>query len=257
MRPRFKVKSIEVEVGKLLLHSAANRDHRPTRVKFLVNNMDLDAIGRFAIWRDNRNLYVIDGQHRKLALEELGLADFPVRCDVYEGMTFNDACEMFLQINNQLSVSPFDKFDKGVKAGRMECVETQKIIESFGLQVNVNGGDGKFTAVVAATDTWKLDQGESLARALTWSTQAWGLTATAVEGMLIRGLGLVATKHNGALDDAALIKKLAKFPGGGPNLIGAAKSRREINGGTTAKNIADIAIDLYNKGRRTGRLAPL
>lgn len=257
LREKFKVKHLEIEVSKLRLHGGANRELQMTRVRKLENTMDLDALGRFAVWRDGRNFYVIDGQHRKIALENLGLGDWRVRCDVYEGMSFPDACEQFLKLNDGLVVRPFDKFDKAAKALHEPEVETSRIVREAGLQITGQSGDGKLNCVVAATEVWKLDRGIALARTLGWTTEAWGSTAAALDGGIIRGLGLAAAKYNGDLDDAALVKKLAKFPGGPGALLGRAKAQKEIKGGTVARNVAGIIVDLYNKGRRSGQLPPL
>lgn len=257
MKTKFKVKPLEIEVGKLRLHSAANRELQMTRVRKYEREMDPDALGRFAVWRDGRDLYVIDGQHRKVALENLGLGDLRVRCDVYEGMSFSDACNQFLKLNDGLTVRPYDKFDKAAKAGYEAEVETQRIVREAGLQVSAQAGDGKVACVSAVTDVYRLDRGDALARCLPWSREAWGSTAAALEGNLLRGLGLVAARYNGELDDAALVKKLAKFPGGPGALIGRAKAQKEIKGGTVARNVAQIVVDIYNKGRRSGQLAPL
>lgn len=257
MKARFRVKTLEIEVGKLRLHGQANRELQPTRVKKLEQTMDLDALGRFAIWRDGRNMYVIDGQHRKVALESLGLAEWKVRCDVYEGMSFPEACETFLKLNDGLAVRPYDKFDKAAKAGYEAEVETKATVERAGLRVSAQVGDGKVACVKAATEVWKLDQGAALERALTWITEAWGTSSASLEGQTLRGLGLVAARYNGELDDPALIKKLAKFAGGPGALQGRAKAQREIKGGTVARNVAEIVVDVYNKGRRSGQLPAL
>ena len=254
MKQRFRIKSLEMEVAQLRLHSGANRELQMGRVRKLEHTMDLDALGRFAIWRDGRNFYVIDGQHRKIALENLGLGEWKVRCDVYEGMTFADACEQFLKLNDGLAVRPFDKFDKAAKAGHEAEVETKQIVVNAGLQISPQVGDGKIACVAAATDVYRLDRGAALKRAIKWTTGAWGTSASALEGNTIRGLGLVASHFNGEIDDAALIKKLAKFPGGPGALVGRAKAQREIRGGTVGRNVGRIVVDLYNKGRRTGQL---
>lgn len=251
---RFKTKTTDVPVGKLHLHAKANRELRPNRVKALVNKMDLDALGRFAVWRDGRNLYVIDGQHRKVALEQLGLSDWEVRCEIYEGMTFPDACEQFLKLNDAMTVRPFDKFDKGVKAGRMECVETDRIVRAAGLVPASGAGEGKLACPVAALETWKLDQGESLAASLRVISQSWGYQPAALEGSIVKGLGIFASRHNGNVDYDGLIKKLAKYPGGPSRLLGVARSQRDYNGGSLAKNLADAVTQVYNKGRRGGQL---
>lgn len=257
MLNRFKVKSVETEVSRLQLHPGANREVRMGRVRQLEKNMDLDALGRFAVWRQQSNMYVIDGQHRKLALEALGFSDYKVRCDVYEGMSFEQACEQFLKLNDGLSVSPFDKYDKGVKAGRMAETDSKRIVEKVGFRVGDQNGDGRITCVAAIVDTWKLDQGAALETALTVASRAWGHTAPAVEGHVVRGLGIVAARYNGEVDYPALIKKLSKYPGGPSNLVGQAKALREYSGGTVSKNVASIVVSLYNKGRRGGQVPAL
>jgi hypothetical protein len=257
MNAKFRVKALDLEVGKLRLHSGANRELQPARLRYLEQNMDLDALGRFAIWRDGRNDYVVDGQHRKVALENLGLSEWEVRCDVYAGMAFADACELFLKLNNGLMVRPYDKFDKAVKAGHQAEVETKEIIERAGLHVSASTGDGKVACPSAATDVWKLDQGEALARAVMWITEAWGTSSSSLEGQTLRGLGLVAARFNGEIKDPVLIKKLAKLAGGPGALLGRAKGQREIKGGTVARNVAEIVVDLYNKGRGSGQLPAL
>lgn len=251
---KFAVTADEVPVKKLKLHAAANRDLRPTRVKFLEKNMDLDALGRFAVWSDHRNLYVIDGQHRKIALEGLGLHDWPVRCDIYRGMSFAQACEQFLKLNDSLTVHPYDKFDKGVKAGIHANVETKKVIENVGLKVSAQSRDGNLSCVAAALETWRIDEGESLSAALEIAVEAWGHTSAAVEGPIVKGLGLVAARYNGELDQATLVKKLAKFPGGPPALRATAKQQREYKGGTMASNVSAVVVDLYNRSRYTRKL---
>lgn len=257
MKPRFRVRTIEIEVNKLRLHNRANRETIPARARKYEKEMNLDKLGRFSAWRDGRNLYVIDGQHRKLALEALGLGDWKVRADVYEGLTFEDACDLFLGLNDSMLVRPFDKFDKAAKAGYEPEVETSRIIREAGLQITGQSGDGKLNCVVAATDVWRLDRGDALARTLEWISESWGSTAVALEGNTLRGLGLVAARYNGELDDAVLVKKLAKFPGGPGALLGRAKAQKDIKGGTVARNVGQIVVDLYNKGRRTGQLPPL
>lgn len=258
MHAKFKKKMQQVNVRTLKLHSEANREHEPSRVRELERDMDLDALGTFAVWRSGRNLYVIDGQHRKLALESLGLGDWVVDCEVYEGMDFQDACDMFLKRNKSRSVNTFEKFDKAVKAGYQAECETRKIVEKAGLTVSKSYGDGHLTCVVAATDVWKMDQGGiALGDALRIATGAWGQTAGAVEGPIVKGLGLIAHNYNGQLERDTLIKKLSKFPGGPGALRAVAAQQREFKGGSTAKNVAEVVRDLYNRGRRTHQLAPL
>lgn len=257
MKPKFKVTHREIEVSTLRLHPRANREQQATRVRKLERDMNLDKLGTFAVWREGRTFYVADGQHRKLALENLGLGEWRVHCNVYEGLTFEDACDLFLGLNDSLLVRPYDKFDKAAKAGYEAEVETRRIVSAAGLTISPQAGDGKVACVAAASDVWRLDRGRALERTLSWTTESWGSSAVALEGNTLRGLGLVAAKFNGEIDDAALVKKLSKFPGGPGALLGRAKAQKEIKGGTVARNVALIIVDVYNKGRRSGQLAPL
>lgn len=242
-------------VGELRLNPRANRDLRPGRVRELFQTMDYDALGQFTAWRDGRDIFVIDGQHRKAALEKLGQTGLRVRCTVYEGATFERACDLFLKLNHSLTVRPYDKFDKGCKAGIQKFVETKRIIEAAGLNVAATSGDGKIVCVSAVVDVFDLDgDGTALARTLDWTINAWGRTAPAVEGQMLRGLGRLAHNYNGEIDDAALIKKLAKFGGGPAAILGAAKSQQKLNGRTIGANVADTVTAIYNKGRRVGQL---
>jgi Family of unknown function (DUF6551) len=251
---QFKTKLIEMEVGKLKLHSAANRDLKQSRVRRLVAEMDLDSLGVFAVWRDGRDFYVIDGQHRKIALEELGLADWSVPCLVFEGMEFADACERFLKLNDGLTVNPWEKFDKGVKSGREACVESKKIVEAAGFRVSSTYGDGKVVCVRAIEDGYKLDRGQALVDTFELLPAMWGHTAAAVEGQIVRGFCLLAHRLNGQLDRDSLVRKMSKYPGGPTRLIGTAKARQDIHGGTIAFNLAQAVVDVYNKGRRSEKV---
>lgn len=247
---RFKVKDLR-------LHHEANREQRPTRVRELVRDMNLRGLGVFAVWRSGRDFFIIDGQHRKLALEELGLGDYQVNCVIFDDLTFAEACETFLIWNSSLSVRPYDKWDKGWKAGLADCVGLKEIVEEVGLRMSQGTKDGGFSAVDAGRSVWKKDEGESLRRSLTWATEAWGHNASAVEGALIRGFGEFASRFNGEVEDAAFITKLSKYRGGPSSLLGAARGQADIKGGSVAKNIASILVDVYNKGRRGNKLPPL
>lgn len=74
---------------------------------------------------------------------------------------------------------------------------------------------------------------------------------------IIRGLCIIARRYGDSLDEAALVKKLGKYPGGPGPLIGYATIQAKVKGGAIGRNLAVAVVDLYNKGRRSGQLAPL
>jgi hypothetical protein len=61
-------------------------------------------------------------------------------------------------------------------------------------------------------------------------------------------------KHTGRIDDAALIQKLAKYPGGAAALHGDAKGRVAYRRSNVSRCVTEIIEELYNSGRRSGRV---
>lgn len=259
MTKKPKPKLRWLRVSSLLLNADVNRELRPSRVKQLREKWNQDAVGTFSVWIDpvTGKAYVIDGQHRKVTMEELGLGETTVPCLVFEGRTFDEACELFLTINEGMRVRPFDRFDKGVKAGRPDYVGTKRIAEAHGFTIAGHARDGKLSCVEAALATYRHDDGRALGEALETIVQAFGHKAEGVESHMVKGLGLVFARYDGQVDRPALAKKLAKFPGGAPGILGVAKQRRSIDGRGVAQCVANIAIDSYNRGRRSGGLDPV
>lgn len=253
---RFKSRFTKIKVSDLRLHAHANRALRPTRVKVLVKTMDLDKLGPFVAWRDGRDLWVIDGQHRKIALETLGFGEWEVDCEVIEGASFQDACDLFIGRNDVLLVRPFDKFDKGVKAAYEDHVETKRIVEAAGFKISDQAGDGKLACVTSALQSYRIDRGESLERALTIIVGAWGYDRAGVEGKIVEGLATFVSSYNGEVDQNALVTKLRKVKPG--NMIASAKALIDTGeSGSVSRNVARVVRGVYNKGRRSGQLAPL
>ena len=111
--------------------------------------------------------------------------------------------------------------------------------------------------VTALKKVYGFDGGKALALTLETVVAAWGRTEAAVDGKIIEGVGLVHCHYNGAIDLAALSKKLAKYPGGASGLLGDAKGLRQFRHASLPRCVAETVIETYNVGRKTGRLAPL
>lgn len=255
---RFRTKWIRVQVRDLKLHPKLNREIKPSTIRWLVRDMDLDLLGTFDVWRQGRDLFVINGQHRKLALEELGLGEWEVDCRVFEGMTLPEACEAALAANKSTPWSSWEKFEKGCTAGRPECLGARAVAESFGLRVTKTGGDGEIRCVDVLTKAWSLDIGGTLTEAMAFPLDAWGSTAAAVEGRVLAGFvtfTIYARKYE--IDRASFIKKLAKYEGGALAILAHARYESKHKGGTVARRFAEALVDIYNKGRRSGQLPPL
>lgn len=249
-------------------HAAASlvRDERvqraiiDRRVRELANSLDLDGIGVVTVSkRDDGRLYILDGQHRQLALLEAGMGEWIITCRVYHGLSLPEEAAIFRVLNNTRKPNAFDDYMKGVLAGDPECVAIHKIVQRTGLRVALQSGDGLISCIAAARKIYRSSPGvgpAALGFALHVAVGAWGAHSDSVDGHIVGGLGQIYIRYAEEIDRAAMIRKLAKFPGGAPGLIGRARHLREMRPGTVSKCVAILTVDVYNRGRRE-QLPPL
>lgn len=251
-----------VRADSLRVHPKAQRRLIPATVRKIANNLIPEAIGTLhAVEYEidgTHALWVIDGQHRLSALIAAGAGDCPVKVEVHESVQSDaESAALFLTLNTKVAVAPFDKYLAELEARHVVAVGVDGIVRSHGLRVSRDSRDGTVTAVSALKQTYLRDGGAALDKALATATAAWGHTAAAVEGKIIEGVGLVFAHYNGEVDQPALVKKLAKFPGQAHGVLARAKQLHEIRSGTLGKCVAEVVVETYNKGRRGTTLSPL
>lgn len=253
---------MEIAADDLRFDEAYQRKIVPARVRALRSRLDLDGLGVISVsLRKDGQHYVIDGQHRVRALLDEGLGEWKVKANVYSDLKEQEEAALFLTLNNTRVVAPIDRFRAGVTAHDPDCLGVLAICQRAGLKVDGQAYEGHLTCVQTAlriyrtTSTGK--QGDLLRRTLDLALKSWGATTASVEGKVLDGLALVLNAYGDELEVSALEKKLAKVPGGPAGLLGMAKGLKEHRGGTLARCVAVIVVDLYNRGRRVGALAPL
>lgn len=262
MKRLSKSKFARVEARSLRVHPLAQRQLVPSKLKKLMADLDLDAIGVLhcveyeidgvlAIW-------IIDGQHRWRALMDHGFGEWLVEVKIHTDVIDNArASELFLKLNDRAVVSPFDKFQNEVRAHVPGAVGATQTLQARELRAGAAPGDGQVRCVTALKKLYDADGGKTLSLTLDTIVAAWGKTASALEGKLIEGIGLIYSTYNGSIDQAAMVKKLAKHPGGASGLLGDAKGLRQYRKSTLSRCVAEAVIEVYNAGRKTGRLDPL
>jgi|SRR5215471_6419464 len=258
---KIKTRVIKVRADTLRIHPNAQRDLVPSQLKKLYDDFDLDAIGvlhaveyeidgELAIW-------IIDGQHRVATLIKHGLGEWEVEVKIH--MDVKDdarAAQLFLELNNRASVSPFDKFKNSCTARKIDALRVYKIAEEHKLKIGKTSGDGSICCVSALQKIFKLDDGKALILTLETLTTAFGHTASAVEGKLVEGVGLLYKTYNGTIDRPALVKKLSKYPGGASGLLGDGKGIRQYRHCSVSRGVAERVLEVYNQGRKV-KLDPL
>jgi len=227
------------------------------RVKQLVSKFDLDRMGIITVSkRKGGGLTVLDGQTRLVALKELDLEDWVVTCNLYTGLSESEEAHLFRILNNTRAPTPYDDFSVGVTEGDEECLAIMAIIAKHGLRLAGSSQDGTIACVSVLRQSYRAGS-DCLDRALETATKAWGLTADAVQGAIVRGLAIVHETYADEIDRPALIRKLAKCQGGPSGLIGNARASRYTRSAPITRLVAAAIISIYNRKRRSGALADL
>lgn len=249
------------------------RSENPADVKRIAENFDPDMFGIIHVSvRANGVLSLIDGQCRtKAAARALG-EDQMVEAKAYEGLTVAEEARLFVHLNDFRLVRRVEKFLRSVTGGEAKFVEINTIVNQAGLRVDKHSGDGIVTAVGSLERVYAGFSGtkglvhrpseeranpDLLRKVLAVLTGAWPEDNAGVQGHVIEGLGRFLAARNGVVNTAELVKKLAGYPGGPIRLRAAACGRRQTIGGRVSTNMAAILVEVYNKGRRTGKIEPL
>lgn len=252
--------TIEEHPASSLSHDErVQRSLRPGRVRDIMSKFDPDAVGVITVSKRSDNghpgqLVILDGQHRIQALIDSGRGDTLVTCRVYHGLDIPREAGIFRRLNNTSKTSAIEDLLKGVTEGDPESVAISKIAARFNLRIALQVGDGLIACAASMRKIYRSGpQGPAaLGFALHIATSAWGATSDSVDGAIVVGLGALYLRYGESIERDALITKLAKHKGGPPGILGQAKAWRDLRPGhTVGKCVALVALDLYNRGRRT------
>lgn len=230
-------------------------------VRKLAKGFDPEGIGVITVSRrGDGHLVLIDGQHRILAMRELGIANMKVPCKIYSGLKESEEARLFRLLNNTRRISAYDLFDKGVVSGDTECVAIAEIVESHGLKIAGDAADGK-VCCVSALQSIHMRNGKVrpglLSKTIAVAIRAWGRVAGAVSSPILQGIALILLRNGEDLDMDALVVRLSKYSGGPTALYGRAKALKEIQKGSLVELVAAVITQVYNKGRRASALPRL
>lgn len=256
-----KTKIIKLKASELRVHPTAQRKIVPSHAKHVHDTLNLDAIGVIHVVRYRTGgvlaYWIVDGQHRWWALMKHGFGDWELTCELHEDVK-NDAnaSALFLALNKRANMAPFDLYVNEVQAENPVALGVKKIVEDRGFRIDRYTGDGIIPGVAALKAVYVREGDDALAAALDTAVGAWGHVSSGVEAQMIRGLGALFGTYDGQIDRPALVKKLAKFPGGAAGVLGQAKARYQSRerGLNMAGCVQLVVAGTYNRGRRSGKL---
>lgn len=236
-----------IAVADMRVSPLAQRELNRARVDYIAADFDPEQIGNPTVNLRGGHWYIIDGQHRVAALTQMGWGDQQVQCWTYEDLTETQEADVFLRLNDTLTVNSFAKFKVGVTAGREEPVEIDRMVRTQGLVVSQDSIPGAIRAVGTLQRVYRRTDSKTLGRALRIIRDAYG--DPGLDAPVIDGIGYLVGRYNGELEEQHAITKLGNAHGGVNGLLGKAELIRRQTGNAKGLCVAAAAVEIINSGK--------
>lgn len=237
---------VRISVADLVIDPAVQREQIPAWVRELADTMNLRRLGMFtASRREDGTRVVLDGGHRKLALELAGFPDHVVLCEMFEGLTIQEEADLFLSLNYKRTVAAIPKFLVSVTRGDETSTLIADLLKRHEWRVSSAGEKGCFGAIAALQRLYERNPAaaQSTIEAITCAFQT---SPEASNHLLISGLGMVFIRYP-KLDPIKVGDRIGSDRGGLKDLM---LSARAIKGArpqwSMSKSVADVVVTRYN-----------
>jgi hypothetical protein len=149
---------VKMRADALAPHPFAQRELVPARLRKLMAELDLDAIGvlhavEYPI-KGKSGIWIVDGQHRWRALMDNGFGEWVV--DVKIHLDVNDdarASKIFVRLNDRSPVNPFCKFKNRLRAGEEDAIGINDIMLAQGMKIGASTADGCISGIASLDST--------------------------------------------------------------------------------------------------------
>lgn len=229
-----------------------------------LNPFNPAAVGTFEVSeRADGSLWLLDGQHRAEMARRAGHARTGFPAVVHTGLSYEEEAAMFLKLNDYKPMHPLHRFRARVIEGDKAANELSNILEKHGWRIAGGGAtrSAVFAAVAALEGIYdggriRKEGQQTIAcdRTLEILTAAFGHSPNGVKAELVTGLGLVILRYGDQIETPKMSAEMGKVQGGALGLITNAKSLKQIRGGSVPQSMAEILVEMHNKGRRTNLL---
>lgn len=261
----FDARPQDIAIRQLRFDGHCNRtDLSAARVKKIAADFDPDKFRRLEVSKQEDGTYlVMDGFHRVYGVKAMGWDDDQrLPCNVYQGLTPQQETMLFLGFNDSRAVSVIEKMLKRIIGREEIALRINGAVTTCGFVIAKSKADGHISAVAALERVYRgtgivgrSHNYTELVKTLQTSQKAWEGTSEALHGPIIEGIGMNFLRENGNIDEARLVAKLAGVRGGAPGFLNRARTARDGNGTSLAKNVAQCVVAVYNRGLRTKKLA--
>lgn len=247
-----KPKMITVRLSQIVTDPYVNRELDRAWVDALVKNWDSALKGVPQVAEIDGRYIPLDGQHRLEALREMHADDPRVDVLCHYGLSKQQAARLFVGLNKNRAIIPFEKFVKLVFAGDPVPSAINTIVQRNGLKLSQSGSSGSVACVTHLQKAYNRDKvGAHLETALQLLIAAWGRDAGNFKGPIVDGLSWFLSSRAADLNLKRLVKVMQKIRNGGNGLLEKGRSYQDLHGGTLPGGVAESLGILYDKGRRS------
>jgi len=255
-----------IPLKRLFIDPQVQRALKEKWVDKLARDFDPDLLDIITVSdRGNGTYAVIDGQHRVAAIRRLFNDDSQmVECKVHKGLAIHEEAARFVGKAETLGMSPSVKFMQKVKARDREAVAIDAVVRECGYKVANYSGDGVLSCVSSLRSVFrgfsnddKAENPALLKQTLIVIRSTWGNASQGLHSMIVVGIGRLIASRSKAICYPDLIARMASFPGGASGILGRARGLQALVGGSVPAAVADVIIDVYNKGKRQNKIEPL
>lgn len=240
-----------VRLGDCSVDREAQRIATDPSIRSLADDYNLDLLGIPVLSERDGQYWILDGQHRLLALKlVLGddADDWTFQAEVYTGLSEAQEADMFIKLNKRKNVSAFDKFKVGVTAEYPIPTDINRIVNAHGLRVSQDNKQGSISATTALEFTYGLGGPKLLSSVLSTLSEAWD--SAVWDSFIIKGTALFLNRYGNRINRKTLVRKLSDIPMAAKGLKLDANRIKQQTGVVLDKATAAAITNKYNKGLR-------
>lgn len=242
----------QVRIADLQVDYSYQRPLSPSRVTSIADKWSDRKSGIITVSeRPSGELFVVDGQHRFRALEQVGRTS--LRAEVWTGLSIPEEAEMFDSLNDERArVDPLSRFRAQLRYGNGTARAVKDTVEEAGAMIQPHVSSSRYEGI-RAVDTLRKIYTRSGRETLTWVLrtiiEAYGeADYTTATQRLMGGLEIVYANDSGGehFDYDRLVRRLDEE--GLIALNRLASTNSQIFGGYGSKNVYRAICEIYNKG---------
>ena len=229
----------------------SQRPYRPYRAKKIADNFDPDRFDPIKVTLPNGvGIYhIVEGQHRKGAVQLLWGDDECAPCIVVEVEDPAEAAKMFVGINSlRWGVDQISTFKVNVTAKEKRECAINRIVGQCGYKMGPAGRRQPLHLGGGRADRHLRRPGPLILKTvLELLSATWNDDPAKTHGNILRGYGLLLNEFGTTNINLGVLKKAVsnKFTPG--SLIHSAKDDQDTYGGSMGEAVARVLLALYNR----------